>query len=426
MVNRQSEEGKGTRPTPQAEPRTPAEQRATRIRLDEIDRGDLRFYYRDRKYLQEEHLEDLLKSLRREGMQVPIEFFRDGDRKVLVKGFRRVAAWVILARKGVPGFGEDQKLDAIEVLETDPRELLVRSILDNSVRKSLDQVDRIRASRALFLALVPEARAAEALGISVQSYKRDLLIAEHPWMFEHVDANQINPTPAATILRAILDAETDHPSSGARVRQELGLWIEEKAAEIRRRDKVLKLKKGRGKGLSEADKQVKRYLSNQLAEHWADLIRRGESLDDDAEWTFQADLDPEKDLLQIGGVRLNLAKDPVRKLAEVATKLSRLAQEIGPILVKRHRDEQQRARPAGKAVIRDLGYLRGLGLDDLAAEYEREQRELAAGDPDGAADPDFERQAPRPERDLAAEVEETVAAEADAEAERADDEEGAP
>jgi hypothetical protein len=352
-------------------------------------------------------------------MQVPIEFVQDGDRKVLVKGFRRVAAWVILARKGVPGFGADQKLEAIEVLETDPRELLVRSILDNSVRKSLDQVDRIRASRALFLALVPEARAAAALGISVQSYKRDLLIAEHPWMFEHVDANQINPTPAATILRAILDAETDHPGSGGRVRQELGLWIEEKAAEIRRRDKVLKLKKGRGKGLSEADKQVKRYLSNQLAEHWADLIRQGASLDDDAEWTFQADLDPEKDLLQIGGVRLNLAKDPVRKLAEVATKLSRLAQEIGPVLVKRYRDEQQRARPAGKAVIRDLGYLRALGLDDLAAEYEREQRELAAGDSDGGADPDFDRETPRPERDLATEVEGIVEAEAD-------DEEGAP
>src|SRR5512135_2370339 len=149
MVNRQSEDGNGTTPTPQAEPgaqaepRTPAEQRPTRIRLDEIDRGDLRFYYRDRKFLQEEHLEDLLKSLRREGMQVPIEFFRDGDRKVLVKGFRRVAARGILARKGVPGFGEDQKLDAIEVLETDPRELLVRRSLDNSVRQSLDQVDRI-------------------------------------------------------------------------------------------------------------------------------------------------------------------------------------------------------------------------------------------------------------------------------------------
>ncbi|MBV8609986.1 MAG: hypothetical protein JO034_21315, partial [Singulisphaera sp.] len=346
-----------------------------------------------------------------------------GGKSVLTKGHRRVAACVVLARKQAIGFRDDMELDAIEVLETDPTELLVRSILDNAIRKSLDQVERIRAAHTLFRAGVHEGRAAEALGVSVQSYKRDLLIAGDAWMFQHVVKNHVNPTAATLLLKAMNEVANDDPRGRVQFQGEIDRWVAAKAAELARKDKILQAKRGKGKGLSEADKQVKRYLSNQLAAHWADLIRQGAALDDDAEWTFQADLDLEKDLLQIGGVRLDLAKDPVRKLAEVASKLSQLAKEIGPILKRRHA-EGQRPRAAGKAVVRDVEYLKGLGLDDLAAEYEREQRELAAGNPDGGADPDFERQAPRPERDLAAEVEGTGAAEADDE--QADDEGGAP
>ena len=425
MFDRKDKGGKGisksTTPVTPALPdqaKAPAEQVAGRIRLDQIDRGDLRFYLREVKYLQEANLKDLMPSIQHEGVQSPVEYFQDGTRNVLVKGHRRVAACAILARKGATGFREDMELDAIEVLETDPNELLIRSVLDNSVRKNLDQLDRIRAGRKLFLAGVPEARAAEALGISVQSYKRDLSIAEDAWMFEHVAGNDVSPTPAATILRAVADAEKQHPAIRTQVREELDGWIERKRREIERRDKVLKAKKGRGRGLSAADLQVKKYLTNQLAEHWADLIRQGDSLDDDAEWTFRADLDSEKDVLQIGGVRLDLAKDPVRKLAEVATKLSQLAKEIGPILVKRHGDEQRRARPAGKTVIRDLDYLRGLGLDGLAEEYELEQVGMEDSGPDGEEDPNYDRDTPRPERDLASEAD---APDTDTDADPSDD-----
>ena len=408
MFNRKSEDGKGPKPTPQAEPaapagpRTPAEQRATRIRLDQFDRSDLRFFLREPKHLQEEHLKDLLPSVQHEGLQAPVEFFQDGPRKVLVKGHRRVAACIILCKKGAPGFLADMELDAIEVLETDPRELLVRCVLDNSVRKNLDQVDRIRVARSLFLAGVSEARGAEALGISVQSYKRDLSIAECPWIFNHVVANNISPTPAATILRAVADAAEEYPDILEQVQEDLDQWIKAKRRWIDRRDKVLKAKKGRGKGLSEADRQVKRYLSNQLTEHWAELIRRGEPLDDTAEWTFQVDLDPDKDLLQIGGVRLNLAKDPARKLAEVASKLSQLAKDIGPFLQKRFQEEQlQRQRSTGRTVVRDTQYLRDLGLACLASQFEEE---LSESEPDGEEDPDFDRNEPRPEHDLADDV----------------------
>jgi hypothetical protein len=403
VSNHKSEKGKDSKPTSQAETAAPAEQRATRIRLNEIDRGDLRFSCRDPKYLAEEYLQDLIASIHKEGMQVPIEFVQLGGKIVLTKGHRRVASCVILARKGAPRFSDDVELDAIEVLETNLTELLVRSILDNAIRKSLDQVERIRAARNLFQAGVHEGRAAEALGVSVQSYKRDLLIAGDAWMFAHVVANHVNPTAATIILKAMQEAANDDPHRFQRTQGEIDSWITAKAAELERKDKILQSKRGKGKGLSEADKQVRRYLSNQLAEHWADLIRQGASLDEDTEWTFQADLDLEKEQLQIGSVRLDLAKDPVRKLAEVASKLSQLAKEIAPILKRRHA-EGQRPRSTGKAVVRDVEYLKDLGLVDLADQWKKEQDALAEATPSGPADPGFDAERPRTEDDLASEV----------------------
>ena len=431
MFNRKSDEGKGTNPTAQAKtvapaaPRTPAEQRPTRIRLDEIDRGNLQFSCRDPKYLAEEYLQDLIASIQKEGMQVPIEFVRLGGKIVLTKGQRRVAACVVLARKQVPRFHNDMELDAIEVLETSHTELLVRSVLDNTIRKSLDQVERIRAARNLYRAGVHEGRAAEALGVSVQSYKRDLLIAGDAWMFTHVVANHVNPTAATIILKAMYEAANDDPQGFKRAQGEIDSWVTAKAAELERKDKILQAKRGKGKGLSEADKQVRRYLSNQLAEHWAGLIRQGASLDEDTEWTFQADLDLEKEQLQIGSVRLDLAKDPVRRLAEVASKLSQLAKEIAPILKRRHA-EGQRPRSLGKSVVRDVEYLKDLGLVDLADQWKKEQDELLETKPSGPPDPEFDAERPRTEDDLASEVDAPDAgAQPDADAHAAPDEEAA-
>ena len=43
-------------------------------------------------------------------------------------------------------------------------------------------------------------RAARALGASVKTYERDLLIAGHPWMFQHVIDDSVAPTPAFKLL----------------------------------------------------------------------------------------------------------------------------------------------------------------------------------------------------------------------------------
>ena len=140
------------------------------------------------------------------------------------------------------------------------------------------------------------------------------------------------------------------------IQAELDQWIERKRTAIEQKDRELKLK-GKRQGLSAADKVIKRYVTNELADHWVELILQGQPLDDDAEWAFRVDLDPDKDLLEIGGVRLNLAKDPVRKLVDVASKLSQLVTELSPILQKRYSDEQRWVQSPGKAVIRDIDFL---------------------------------------------------------------------
>lgn len=225
--------------------KAPTPQVARRARLGEIDRANQQFFLRDKGTLAEASLKGLMDAIQHEGLQDPIEVAILEGRVVLVKGFLRVEACVLMGRKQVPGFGDDMELDAIEVQETDPNELLIRSVLDNSHRRSLDQVERIEAARRLFLAGINEARAAEALGVSTQSYKRDLAIAECPWMFRHDVNSEISPTPASTLLRAIAEAEKEHPGTGARFRAELADWIEEKKALIDRRDRIAKAKKGK-------------------------------------------------------------------------------------------------------------------------------------------------------------------------------------
>jgi hypothetical protein len=401
---RQSDHETAPPPDPPPRERANSKQRYTRIELDKIDRADRRFLVRDPKGLTEEGLKDLIASIRSRGVQVPIEYVRDGTRGILVAGERRVAACLFLARKGVPGFSDQMAIPALELLETDPRELLLRGVTDNCLRKNLDQVERVRAAHTLFVTGVPDARAAEALGVSGQSYKRDLIIAQSPWMMDHLDLGNINPTSAFVILRAILEAESEHPEIRTQAQADVDAWIWAKRQDIDRRDKVLKAKRGRGKGLSEADKQVRRYLTNQLAEHWAELIRQGHALDDEVGWTYPALLDLDKDVLMLGSARLNLAKDPVRKLAEVASKLSQLAQDLKPVIQARHEQEQRRGRPAGRSVIRDTSYLREIGLADFADECEQELRALAEAGPDGEKDWAVDRHAPRTERELAAEV----------------------
>jgi hypothetical protein len=135
-------------------------------------------------------------------------------------------------------------IPAIELLETDLRELLLRAVTGNCIRWNFDQVERVRAAHALSVAGIPDKGAAEALGVSPKSYRRDLIIAQSPWMTDQVDRYNFNPTEAADVLRAVLEAECENPEIRTAAKAFVDEWIRAKREEFLRRDKVLKAKRG--------------------------------------------------------------------------------------------------------------------------------------------------------------------------------------
>jgi ParB-like chromosome segregation protein Spo0J len=372
---------------------TSAETRRTRVRLSDLTFDTDRYCHRAEEALKEENLEDLLKSLTLEGLQVPVEYFSaPGGRKVVTKGHRRVTACRILAARNTPGFTEDMEVEAIEVLGATPQDLLVRSVADNEVRLNLDRVGRIKVAKKLYDAGVQLERAARALGVSPKTYERDLLIAQHGWMFQHVMDDSIAPTPAYVLLAKAVEVER-----ARELKEDLDAWVAGQKQKIRERERRLKAQQN--KELRPADRMVKKYLTNHLVAHWLELLSKRRRFDEDAQWNFAAGIEEETDRLRISSLSLDLTKASSDQLGLVASKLSRLTKQLRPYLQKRHEEEKRRAQ--GDVVANspfDLDFLREMGLDDLANQMEARLRVLAEAD--GEEDPGHAEPEPRAERDL--------------------------
>jgi ParB-like chromosome segregation protein Spo0J len=320
-----------------------------KVRLDLIVMDPDRFCHRNQDALKADSLKSLMDSLITEGMQVPIEgYFDKQGRFVVVKGHRRVSSLLLLVQKNTPSFTADMEVDAIELENYTQQDLLVRSIADNEVRLNLDRTGRIRAAKKLHDAGVEESRAAAALGVSVKTYQRDLLIAKHNWMFEHVMDGNIDATAAIKLLEA---AEKHNRID--LVKEDLNAWVADHKSELRKKEKLLKLQ-GR-KEMSPAEKQVKNFLKAHILDHWLDLIAKGQRFDEDAEWDFAASLDLDKRKVQIGSINLDLDKDPPEKIAKVASKLSYLCKQMAPFVKKRVSQESSTASTEEAAY--DLDYL---------------------------------------------------------------------
>lgn len=365
----------------------------TKIRLDHIKFGN--FCHRDPVELEPSSLTKLKESVILEGLQVPIEFYRDDQGNViLLKGHRRVTVCRILAGENEAGFTLDMEIDAIEVIKGTPEDRLIRSISDNEVRATLDRMGRIRVAKKLHDAGVSSKRAARAMGLSVKQYERDLLIAKYPWMFQHVIDGSIAPTQAFDLLNAAEKAKRVNE-----LKEDLDAWIAGKKQKIREKERMLKASSL--KDLSPAEKLVKKFLVNHLVDHWIELLGKAQRFDEDAHWNYSASLDAESKKLSIPSVTLDLKKDSYEKLAKVGSKLSLMAKLLQPFITSRRDEERGEGAQQAPEAIYDLDYLRNLGVDDLADNLE-EQTRLAI-EPDGeeiAQEEPEERQ----EQDLTEEV----------------------
>jgi ParB-like chromosome segregation protein Spo0J len=368
----------------------------TTVRLDKITFDTDRYCHRDPEALGYESLQSLMDSLTLEGLQVPIEVFIDENGNiVLLKGHRRVYAHLGLADKNAPGFTRDMEIEAIEVADATPVDLLVRSVSDNEVRLSLTRVDRIRVTKKLHDAGVQVERAARAMNISTKTYGRDLVIGADQWMFNHVIANNIGPTHAYALL-----VEAQKAGRVSEMREDFDQWVVGKQRMI---DEKEKLRKARdGKELSPADKQVKKYLPNHLVTHWVELLREKRRFNDDAKWTFAAGIEKETGQLRISSVSLDLEKAPVDRLAKVASKLSALTKQLAPYVKTAYEKASGESASSIEDSPYDLEYLRALGLEEIAKDLE-EQTKIAS-QPDGEESPQGQPEE-RQEEDLTEKVE---------------------
>jgi hypothetical protein len=395
---------------------TKAKQRLIQVRLDQIKVLDDLYCHRSGNYKDPVKNKDFalfVAQIKRDGrIQVPIEVVKSGRGWVLIRGHRRVAACFYLAGQNQPGFSEEMALDAVEVYDADEQDLLIRSVSDNENRLSLTREQRIIAARRLAEVGVPFPRAANALGVSEQTFKRDYLIATHPWMFEHFRKHHIEATVAAKLLETAIEADKAQPlPEGNRVdslRADLGLWVrkqEIELEEIKVQREILKKKK-----LSEKELYIKKRMPSHLVEHWLRLVEAGRrfSEGEDADWDFNVTLDKGK--LRIPSVTLDVKKDPPEKLAKVLLKLTSVPDVLVPILQIR----QEESERVGKEVdpSRGIEFLRQHGLDRFAEAEEQRRRRLEAevqrqkqAGADGEAG-DFPQEPPREESDLTEDPEE--------------------
>lgn len=331
-----------------------------KVRLHEITDDPERYRHRDPEDLKEASLESLSQSVTQEGLQVLPEVARDEDgRLVLIKGHRRIEVLRLLARKNTPGYTLDMEVEVLEVLDATPQDLLVRSISDNEVRKSLDREHRIRAAKKMFDAGVQNSRAARALGVSLKTYERDLILAKNPWMLQHVIDGSIEATYAILLLE-----EADRRERLAEFKEDIDLWIADRKREVRDREKLYR--EQHGKDLPASERQVKRFMPAHHVRHWLTLLREKRRFDEDAQWNFPAGIDAKSGVLRISSLTLDLGSAPLDQLAKVGSKLSQLAKQLAPHLKKRQVLDTIQGELAPEDAPYDFEYLQSHGFGDTA------------------------------------------------------------
>ena len=199
-----------------------------------------------------------------------MEFFRDSDGIcVVVKGHRRIIAMRELAKRNTPGFSANMPVEAIEVVNATPKDLLCRSVADNTNRNNFTVVERIRAAKTLYDGGVEVSRAAYALNYSTKQYLRDLRIANNEWMLAYVESDDIAPTQATELLEA---------AEKAGCLDVLKAYLD---VRINERKKQIRQKASRdGKGKPAKEVKLKSELSTKLTDHWCELLSKKLPLDD--------------------------------------------------------------------------------------------------------------------------------------------------
>jgi hypothetical protein len=343
----------------------------------------------------------IVESLLSEGQQVPCEYFRDkAGQAILLRGYQRVTAiWHIVERRLDPErFGAEMLIDAVEVQSATPQDLLVRSVSDNEVRRSLSESEQYVAARQMIAAGVSAQRAARALGMSPTGFARLYRRIQNPTLQEHVTQGHLTQTDLDNLLEAA--------ASHGRVEQ-----LETTLADILARAKA-HVDRRRAQALAageefdeEKEGKLKQYIKPELIKNVVKAVKEDKAVewagpDQQIEGAWVCKINSAEGLIQVSSLKRNLHKVTAAELGKIAYKLDRTARQADRWLQRKLAEEglaQTTASDEGE------DYATFLEKRNAVAEAAKVRKEMQLAR--GEADPAYGKSAPRAEEDLAASIE---------------------
>jgi hypothetical protein len=343
---------------------TAAKTGATQVPLNRFYLDEATFRLRTVAEFEKAALQALMNSLALEGQQIPVEAFIDSQKRyVPTKGYRRLTAMRILVSENHPRFKADMPVWTLIVKDATPQDLLLRAVLDNETRKSFTQMERLEVIRRLEDVHAPIQRAAAALGVSVKTYERDRLLVQYDWMFELIKDDCIVPSTAVLLLEV---AKSENRVT--ELQEDLLAWVEHVEQKIEEKARLRKLRDG--SDLRPAEQLVRKAMTKELVLQWIRQLKDHERFTKQVSWDFGAGIDADTNQLLIEAVKIDLAKDPLDRLAKVASKLSRIEAGVLEYLKRRHELEAERGPQDLVRQMAETPYnldlLRQAGLSDLA------------------------------------------------------------
>ena len=280
-------------------------------------------------------MQALMKSLTTEGQKDPVLVYKFVAKDgivwfILVAGHRRLRALKLLAEANVPGFSMSMEVKACEILDGHRHDYLLWSVADNVIREQIDELHRVKAALLLLREGVDHTRIRVNLKLSDSTFERYRRLARSPWMFGHVERDEIGLTDAHLLLEAAggsggREALKDLQKDLARLVMVAKGKIQVKREELAERHKDLK---GR-------EAVVKSYFPAHLVKKWVLDLKQGRRVQSRAKFVYGAVIETDKigKKLVIPAVSgIYLVEKNLEPLAEIVVTLDRVVKDAKPQL----------------------------------------------------------------------------------------------
>lgn len=270
----------------------------------------------DGEYTKDSKLEDLSKSLQREGMLHPLIVRKVSDDEYeLICGYRRFKAIEKKANEN----NEDPKV-MVRVIDREltEKDKLGIMVEENSMRKDFITDELFRVIVAMDKAGFDKAGIIAKTGRSEKTVERMMLVGKDKYFYDLVQRDILKYTQANTLL----SCEDDKLEL---LKETVNKWIkatEKKIAEARER------MASSNRPPSGPTLKYHTYLPGWLIKNWLLTIGQGQEPKVDGEWKFGLLHNPETQMTNIPAIKISYKNDQIERLVDVYWKLRKETERI--------------------------------------------------------------------------------------------------